>query len=65
LRHSKENERATENAELVGRPLDVGELLGEVARYLDAVDLFRALGHEPTWRGVIRPAAAESFLSRS
>ena len=26
------------------------ELLNEVQRYLEAVALFRALGHEPSWR---------------
>ena len=26
------------------------ELLIEVERYLEAVALFRALGHEPSWR---------------
>ena len=26
------------------------ELLGEIERYLEAVALFRALGHEPSWR---------------
>jgi hypothetical protein len=29
---------------------DLDELLRDVDRYLAAVDLFRALGHEPIWR---------------
>jgi hypothetical protein len=34
-------ETATEAAE---------ELVSEIERYLGAVELFRALGHEPSWR---------------
>ena len=26
------------------------ELVAEIGRYLDAVDVFRELGHEPYWR---------------
>lgn len=26
------------------------ELMGEIERYLDAVAVFRALGHEPAWQ---------------
>ena len=29
--------------------LDTKALIDEIARYLAAVDLFRALGSEPTW----------------
>jgi hypothetical protein len=29
---------------------DLDELLRDVDRYLAAVDLFRALGHEPIWQ---------------
>jgi len=29
--------------------IDVEALIGEIARYLAAVDLFRAEGHEPCW----------------
>jgi hypothetical protein len=29
--------------------IDTKSLLEEIARYLAAVDLFRALGSEPTW----------------
>lgn len=41
------------------------ELLDEIARYLSAVDLFRAMGHEPSWRPeVADPAVSlERFLS--
>jgi hypothetical protein len=28
----------------------VMELIEEIEKYLDAVELFRALGHEPSWR---------------
>jgi len=30
--------------------LVLNELMGEIERYLDAVEVFRALGHEPAWR---------------
>jgi len=33
-----------------GEQLDAGELTREIERYLGAVALFRALGHEPNWR---------------
>jgi hypothetical protein len=29
--------------------IDTKALIDEIARYLAAVDLFRALGREPTW----------------
>jgi hypothetical protein len=48
---SREKGRATADAGLVGRNVDVAELQGEIERYLDTVDLFRTLGSEPTWRG--------------
>jgi len=34
-------------------------LVDEVARYLAGVDLFRALGYEPTWRPEVAPGADE------
>lgn len=30
--------------------IDIDALLGEIARYLAAVDAFRAVACEPTWR---------------
>jgi hypothetical protein len=32
-----------------GQRIDTKALIDEIARYLAAVDLFRALGSEPTW----------------
>jgi hypothetical protein len=35
------------------RPMDEvvsDDLMDEIGRYLEAVALFRALGHEPSWR---------------
>jgi hypothetical protein len=29
---------------------DIAKLVEEIDRYLAAVDLFRTLGYEPTWR---------------
>jgi hypothetical protein len=48
---SKGKSRSTADAGLVGGGLEAAELLDEIERYLAAVDLFRALGCEPTWRG--------------
>jgi hypothetical protein len=28
----------------------ITELITEIEKYLDAVELYRALGHEPSWR---------------
>jgi hypothetical protein len=46
-------------------PIDGQTLMEEVDRYLVAVDLFRSMGHEPTWRPeVLDPAVSlERFLS--
>ena len=46
-------------------PIDTEALVEEVDRYLAAVDLFRAVDCEPTWRPeVAEPAASlEQFLS--
>jgi hypothetical protein len=47
------------NGDVVNATLDIDldALLREVARYLAAVDAFRAHGHEPTWRPEPEPAA--------
>jgi hypothetical protein len=31
-------------------PAELETLLAEIRRYLDAVDVFRLAGHEPSWR---------------
>ncbi len=36
-------------------PLNTEKLMEEVGRYLAAVDLFRELGGEPTWRPELPP----------
>ncbi|HEX6700314.1 MAG TPA: hypothetical protein VF101_06235 [Gaiellaceae bacterium] len=38
----------------VSLPADPKDLMQEIVRYLAAVDLFRELGHEPTWRREVR-----------
>ena len=42
------------NSQAEAAPNDRHELVEEVVRYLAAVDLFRELGHEPTWRRELR-----------
>jgi len=32
------------------REYSITELITEIEKYLDAVELYRALGHEPSWR---------------
>ena len=49
-----------------GRP---NALVEEIARYLEAVELFRALGREPTWAredGAVGPVVAlvDPFIER-
>ena len=34
---------------------DTGKLIEEIDRYLAAIDLFRAVGCEPTWRPEMHP----------
>jgi hypothetical protein len=34
----------------MARPIDIDSLLAEIARYLAAVDAFRAAGCAPQWR---------------
>jgi len=41
-----------------GHPSDVESLMEEIVGYLAAVELFRAEGHEPTWRADPRLAVA-------
>lgn len=50
------------NPEAVIESADIRKLMGEIDRYLAAVDLFRAEGHEPAWRSEI---AAGVSLERS
>jgi hypothetical protein len=38
------------NAAAMFAPIDTDKLVEEIDRYLTAIDLFRALGCEPTWR---------------
>jgi hypothetical protein len=41
-------------------------LVDEIRRYLEAVELFRSLGHEPHWRPeTVRPASAPAALPPS
>jgi hypothetical protein len=46
----------------------VDELMGEVERYLRAIELFRGLGHEPNWRselGSVAARTADAALDRA
>jgi len=35
---------------IVVGPAELESLFAEIRRYLDAVDVFRRAGHEPSWR---------------
>lgn len=41
-------------------PVDIETLMGEIQRYLAAIDVFRAAGCEPRWRGERRPVQIPS-----
>jgi len=44
-----------QTANTIGAAVDaIEELLSEIERYLGAIELFRALGHEPSWRPELR-----------
>ena len=43
--------------------VDADQLHREVTRYLEAVALFRALGHEPDWRGESPVADVSAVLA--
>ena len=43
------------NADGMLEPLNADKLMEEVGRYLAAVDLFRELACEPTWRPELPP----------
>ena len=53
-----------QRADTIGAAVDaIEELVSEIERYLGAVELFRALGHEPSWRPELRFESAAARVA--